>query len=513
MSYTEEVEATAEDYFDTRYQLLKSKLKTIYFFHFKTAEQPNFDPQDTEYCNDYGQPYPYTIVYKTISNKISQEGLDNLMYEVASIAELDPKFNQMLFYTEIDNKEDTFWNTMFGKTYQYHELIRVLRYLRIYIENATVFVCANRVDRYLSQYSLTDDDIDPNRYVSQYGLTSNDIRVKKSLNIFPGVSRRDAEIIVREGISYPIKRFFESQEQKLVCNEWFIYFSDTAFGCIKNRLMQLSGTCYLNAILNGIILCPTARNIALQIMRKVDITKYVKPLSLDVCGKKEPTYLFQLLYNTICAKVPLQKTAYNQDIIVEFSKLYSIDPEGGQGGHSMETMNRLLDLIDPNHIMLGYRSQHKELSGELIGTHRFPTLTSSELFAIRDGTGDFLIVERGGRIEDTIIHNGENFLLQFSIIRITSEMNAPKDTLTHAVVGIKCDGNYIVFDSNDGLLNIDWRKVGIKQGETRRLTEYMKQTYDIINITKIQTVPLYIRESAVARYNSMSPEELCDGLI
>ena len=106
MSYTEEVEATAEDYFDTHYQLLKSKLKTIYFFHFKTAEQPKFDPQDTEYCDDYGQPYPYTIVYKTISNKISQEGLDNLMYEVASIAELDPKFNQMLFYTEIDNKED-----------------------------------------------------------------------------------------------------------------------------------------------------------------------------------------------------------------------------------------------------------------------------------------------------------------------------------------------------------------------------------------------------------------------
>lgn len=510
MSYTEEVEATAEDYFDTRYQLLKSKLKTIYFFHFKTAEQPKFDPQDTEYCNDYGQPYPYTIVYKTISNKISQEGLDNLMYEVASIAELDPKFNQMLFYTEIDNKEDTFWNTMFGKTYQYHELIRVLRYLRSYIENATVFVCANRVDRYLSQYSLTDDDIDPNRYVSQYSLTANDIRVKKSLNIFPGVSSRDAEIIVREGISYPIKRFFESQEQKLVCNEWFIYFSDTAFGCIKNRLMQLSGTCYLNAILNGIILCPTARNIALQIMRKVDITEYVKPLSLDVCGKKEPTYLFQLLYNTICAKVPLQKTAYNQDIIVEFSKLYSTDPVGGQGGYTMETMNRLLDMIDPHHIVLGFKQQHKP-DGTLIRRYSTPTLTPKDHITLVDGPGDFLAVEEGGKVESIITYKGEKFLLQFSVITIDF-ITASKRS-SHAVTGIKCDGNYIIFDSNNGILNIDWRGLGGNKEVTDIFKDYMKRIYLPDIATGIFVLPVYIRESTFKKYSKMSSEKLCDDLI
>ena len=466
MSYTEE----AEDYFDTHYQLLKSKLKTIYFFHFKTAEQPKFDPEDTEYCDDYGQPYPYTIVYKTISNKISQEGLDNLMYEVASIAELDPKFNQMLFYTEIDNKEDTFWNTMFGKTYQYHELIRVLRYLRSYIENATVFVCANRVDSYVSQYSLT----------------GNDIRVKKSLNIFPGVGSRDAEIIVRDGISYPIKRFFESQGQKLVCNEWFIYFSDTAFGCIKNRLMQLSGTCYLNAILNGIILCPTARNIALQIMRKVDITEYVKPLGLDVCGKKEPTYLFQLLYNTICAKVPLQKTAYKQDIIVEFSKLYSIDPVGGQGGYTMETMNRLLDLIDPHHIVLGFKQQHKP-DGTLIRRYSTPTLTPKDHITLRDGPGDFSV--------------------------ITIDFITASKSSSHAVSGIKCDGNYIIFDSNNGILNIDWRGLGGNKDVTDIFKDYMKRTYLPDIATGIFVLPVYIRESTFKKYSKMSSEKLCDDLI
>jgi hypothetical protein len=487
-SSPEEVEQQMEQEIMERHPLGMIKLKTIYLFHFKTKEQEDFDAQDTKYCKYKGQPYNYTIVYMTISNDISREGLVNLIEEVARVAMLSPKFNQMLFYTDIEGQ---------NSKARYNDFIGLLLYLKGYIENATVFV-SSTTKPYIVSYDT---------------LAEKGIYVKKCLNIHNGYNTTGRRIVIYKGRAYPFRRFIGKQHQTLLCNDWFIYYSDTAFGCIKNRLLQLSGTCYLNAIVNGIILSPLVRNAALQSMRKEDASLYTKPLNLEVCEKKDPKYFFRLLYNTICSKAPLHDTVYNQDIIVEFSKLYSIDPEGGQGGHSMETMNRLLDLIDPNHIMLGYHSQHKELSGELIGTHRFPTLTSSELFAIRDGTGDFLIVERGGRIEDTIVYNGENFLLQFSIIRISSEMKAPKDTLTHAVVGIKCDGNYIVFDSNDGLLNIDWRKVGIKQGETRRLTEYMKQTYDIINITKIQTVPLYIRESAVARYNSMSPEELCDGLI
>ena len=484
-SSPEEAERQMEQEIMERHPLGMIKLKTIYLFHFKTKEQEDFDAQDTTYCNYRGQPYNYTIVYMTISNNISREGLVDLIQEVARVAMLSPKFNQILFYTDIGAK---------NSKAQYNDFIGLLLYLKGYIENATVFVSSIGLS-----YSVSYDT-----------LAEKGIYVKKCLNIHNGYKTTGRRIVVYEGRAYPFRRFIGKQHQTLLCNDWFIYYSDTAFGCIKNRLIQLSGTCYLNAIVNGIILSPLVRNAALQSMRKEDASLYTKPLNLELCEKKDPKYLFRLLYNTICSKAPLHDTLYKQDIIVEFSKLYSVDPVGGQGGQSVKTMNMLLDLIDPNHIMLGYRSQHEGLKKI---TYLFPTLTSSELFAIRDGTGDFLMVEAGGRVEDTIVYNGENFLLQFSNIGITAEMNGTKETINHAVVGIKCDGNYIVFDSNDGLLNIDWRKVGIKQGETRMLTEYMKQTYDISNITKIHTEPLYIRESAIARYNSMSTEELCDGLI
>ena len=475
-----EVEISMNLYIIDNFPLLITKLKTIYLFHFKTAEQPDFDVQDKVYCKDYGQPYPYTIVYHTISDKISNEGFVKLKDEVTRIYKLDPKLNQMLFYTEIysDPAVDMTKKIMLGES-QCREFIRLLMYLKKYIENSVVFLYPNKL------CALPYDTFE-----------KNDIRVKKFLNIMSDSRGKGMKILERGGALYPYKFFLGKQDKKLICNEWFIYFSDTAFGCIKNRLIQMSGTCYLNAILNGIILSPLARNAALQSMKKEDAAEYSKPLNLDICEKKDSKYLFRLLYNIVCSKVPLHKSVYHKDIIIEFSKLYSPRPTG-EGGNTTKTMTRILDLIDINHIILGYGRR----------SHAFPTVSMVPDVIIRHGNGDFLFVEAGGKVNDTVPFEGEWFDLEFSTINV----QCAKTNEGHSLVGIKCEGNYIIFDSNDGVLNIDWRKLGDKE-VTNILIDYFRTTYNCDDIIAILMWPVYIRQSALIRYSRMSSEELCDGL-
>jgi hypothetical protein len=475
-----EVEISMNLYIIDKFPLLITKLKTIYLFHFKTAEQPDFDVQDKVYCKDYGQPYPYTIVYHTISDKISNEGFVKLKDEVTRIYKLDPKLNQILFYTEIhsDPVVDMAKKITLGES-QCREFVRLLMYLKEYIENSVVFLYPNEL-RALP-YNIFEE---------------NHIRVKKFLNIMLDSDHRGMKILESGGALYPYKFFLGKQDKKLICNEWFIYFSDIAFGCIKNRLIQIAGTCYLNAILNGIILSPLARNAALHSMKKEDAAEYSKPLNLDICEKKDSKYLFRLLYNTVCSKVPLHKSVYHKDIIIEFSKLYSPCPTG-EGGKTIDTMTRILDLIDINHIILGYETFHP-----------FPAVSMEPKVIIRPGSGDFLFVEAGGKVNDIVPFKGEWFDLEFSTISVQSA----KTNKAHSVAGIKCEGNYIIFDSNDGVLNIDWRKLGVDKEVTNILIDYFRTTYNWDDVTAILMWPVYIRQSAQIRYSRMSSEELCDGL-
>ena len=469
--------------------------KTIYFFHFKTTQQAKFDPEDKYYCENYGQLYPYTIVYMTISNEISGEGLERLRDEVARIAGLDPKENQMLFYIESYQMSvsELIWKHTFGETV-YRAFIRTLVYLKDYIEDATVF--SNPI------------------YVPYNDLKANGIVVKKCLNIrnvpkldihgFKGIYTIEAL-----GMTYMVKNFSGRKNQKLICNDWFIYFSDTAFGCIKNRLFQLSGTCYLNAIVNGIILSSTVRKIALQSMGKLDVTQYSKPLNLEVCDKKDPSYLFRLIYNTICSKTPLRHSVYGQDIMVEFSKLYSSDPVGGQGGFGFQTMCKLIRLIDPDYIALGYTGNTRDEKGISRDPYPMPTSNTDELFYLKDGTGDFLVVEEGGKANNSIIYNGDTFLLQFCSIAIECDGWLPGG---HEIVGIKCDNNYIIVDSHERILNLDWRKLGQDKSADERLLEYFRP-YNCRRISQLFLSPLYVRASTIEKYKDVTSEELCDRLI
>ena len=138
-----------------------------------------------------------------------------------------------------------------------------------------------------------------------------------------------------------------------------------------------------------------------------------------------------------------------------------------------------------------------------------PTANTDELFYLKDGTGDFLVVEEGGKANDSIIYNGDTFLLQFCSIAIECDGWLPGG---HEIVGIKCDNNYIIVDSHERILNLDWRKLGQDKSADERLLEYFRP-YNCRRISQLFLSPLYVRASTIEKYKDVTSEELCDRLI
>lgn len=435
------------------------KKKTIHFFHFNPTQQ--FIVDTDEYCEYSGQKYPYTIRYYTISGNISKRGKEALRELVYNISIEDPNYNQMLFYTELNQ---SFLYSMFVRSDQ-DEFINLLKFLKDYISGATVFVNVNHV-------SISNDM-----------LRDNGIVVKKFLHIIMKDYIVSKKTIMIEN-DFELKNFTLSPNNKLVCQDWFIYFSDVAFGCIKNRILQFSGTCYLNAVVNGIILTSTARKMVLSKMKKLKKDEYDKPLDLDICTKKDKNYIFRLIYNMICSKVSLKRTkAYAQDIILEYSKLYTDDPQG-QGGFTVDALEELIEMIDPEYVTIDY-----------------PVLEGS--------TGNFLIVYTPSdkKIDDMVIHNKQKFILQFAIISFGTKTGKTG----HAMTGIICDGQYIIYDSNEVMLNIHWPTLSTDIEVRNTFNKYAKRQYGYED-TYYYIIPVYIRKSAIDKYINVSSEELCSQL-
>ena len=143
----------------------------------------------------------------------------------------------------------------------------------------------------------------------------------------------------------------------LYCKEWFQYAVDTLFGCSKGRLMQISGTCYLNAIINGLVLSKPVRNLLLDKMKKLKHLEFKTSLSREGLSRacrdaKTDDYIFKLLYNVLCSNTPLKKViAPEDDLIIQYSKKYSIPDiytgiRTGEGGLSDETMRQMVEYLN-----------------------------------------------------------------------------------------------------------------------------------------------------------------------
>jgi len=466
------------------------KNKIIHFFHYKKSNQTLFNAQDEDYCTHTGQIYPYTIRYYTINESLSSLGLNKLIDLVKSISTRDPEKNQVLFYARVPTVS---FDILFVRNRFRLGFLSLLKHLRNYIRGMSAFF----------DVPLSEQDY---YYISRRDLQEYQIVLKKFLNIFETSGKPSNVKIARiKDQIFDVKMFNGTTNEMLICNSWFSYFSDVAFGCIKGRLLQMSGTCYLNAIVNGFILTPTARKIALEKMRGIERAKYTKPINVDICERKDEYYFFRLLYNIICSGVNIRESAYKKDIMIEYSKIYSSDI-GGQGGDIYNSLRKLLGIIDPKYIDLSFR----------IDEETFEQIFEEQLRS----DGDFLIVHSRTRTEKSfnskflenadkfnkLVFNGDTFSLAFVVFTYLFA-----DGESHAVVGIKCDDNYMLVDSNVEIIDIDWRYIYRDLELNKNLKQMVSRLYQL-EVVNIFNHPVFIRQSTIDKYEKITSRELCENL-
>ena len=268
--------------------------------------------------------------------------------------------------------------------------------------------------------------------------------------------------------------WIRNNNPNLLCQTWFQYSVNILFDCIKGRLRQLSGTCYLNAVVNGFILSKSVRNIILNGMKDL-LFDYKTPLNLDICEKKLERYFFRLFYNALCSKEPLRKTITPyDDIMIEYSKLYANPTADGTitgiGGDPLQTLDNITKYLN-------------------------------DIFTALTGSYEYIFYPKeiwpGEKIQMLRYIDDIEYKLQFVIISLI------KTSIAHAIIGFICDGVYKIYDSSLGLVtNFDWTN---PDNFITLTSIYSKYKY----IDSYISSALYIDTRAIV---NKSTRELCDDL-
>lgn len=171
---------------------------------------------------------------------------------------------------------------------------------------------------------------------------------------------------------YVPPKYYNINPPQFECKWWFKYYIDKAFDCGKGRLMQYTGTCYLNSAINGIILSDTAHRIALMYMNKElqsnplllsEIKQDIMGLSCLVSKRSTPvSILYRILYNIFCKhdKVLTLDKRHGEipkDIIIKSSQQFfstinnPSDKEYGEGGFGEHVLYTLFFEMKSNFIV------------------------------------------------------------------------------------------------------------------------------------------------------------------
>jgi hypothetical protein len=375
----------------------------------------------------------------------------------------------------------------------------------------------------------------PNKY-----LTINNITGLKVLNVidkkYTGFNMKNMNMMKRYEINdtnYFIIRNIDSETDSIVleCNWWFKYYITKAFYCGKGRLKQFAGTCYLNSVLNGIILSENFSKIFISKMKELmrtrpDIHTFAKKddifqlVHANTCPPKDSMldifYVLKILYNIFCMSnrpLSLSTTQENQDFMLTVSKkFYSEkidpkDPEFGEGGWSHFIMYNILVktkinfLVKVNDNYLNPRdADGKYIKYDLQSIRTDPKKFTRFLNTLEKYNGNFQDIDvilflnvysKGIKMSDEIQIESTIFTVEFSVIRfnlteddedimsddediMSDDEDKRKKITGHAVTGYTCDKNrFKVYDSGINIISdLNWLDIDTVVGNEDARIEF-----------------------------------------
>ena len=242
------------------------------------------------------------------------------------------------------------------------------------------------------------------------------------------------------------------EPQSEIVNEWwFKYYFDVP-SCAYGRLLQSTGTCWMNAILNTIILTPRLVKIATNnfyddTKLHPDVRTYIKT-NIDSFSKLNNktfqlrTLLFGMIYLLFIKKVKAQEADGNfvAAIGARVKGLYYHKDQFkwenndmikyGNSGHA-GLKNIVLSILFKENIDYIFNKNILYYNNQPIIIYDYnPKRSITESIKIRDN----------------------KYNLEAGIIGLYS----PNNNKGHSVAGLKCDDKYYIYDSNNYIVYNEW---------------------------------------------------------
>ena len=492
---------------DNTYDVCREKTKRIVILHFLNKTTPAFKYSE-KYCGTQ-EDIPYKILYIAIPcNEEIGISIELLGLGIQDICD------DMIIYANV---------------YGGDEIRRIIDFLNIIktFKNTTLFFISN------GGGSIQNTD-----------LVANGISGIKVLNVVS-----DPRYI---GSFKPYKRYEINNinyiyvppgiSTELECNWWFKYYIAKAFSCGKGRLAQFSGTCYLNAVLNGIILSENFSKIFITKMKEM----MKNPLYHALITNKEPIpnvcsnlnfldiiYILKVLYNIFCMGInskpktlPLTQTIISQEDkraqdLLKISSIFfsrNTDPSAknfGHGGNSKAVLYNIFCKMGLNFVVKITDINLKEYLMIPNCTYTNDILRSFPI----DFFNNFLIHLtpcKNQDDKDVILYIGFKrhanmivfqlpFTVEFCTIQFTVTLKdkSERQHALHEVVGFICDKKYKVYDSSTNMImDLNWTQLHTQtEYEKARLIflEHWVDQVDDISDIHISTA-VYVNETKMEEY-------------
>lgn len=289
-------------------------------------------------------------------------------------------------------------------------------------------------------------------------------------------------------------KFFWNSTDILGCKWWFKYYLSNVFLCASNRLRQYTGTCYVNAALNGFIMSESTRKQILLYIHKMnpEILLYIKePIELTTqiacVDFRNEAYFFRLFYNAICRKENFTDTLYT------------------------------LNLPEKTDFFKDYFTSSGFSSTIIINMLKF--LTQSEIINIQPSVADppidwnpscpFLVHNIYENIETTpipfeYIFHDVVFDIEFAVLFAIAKF---LDNENHALLAYRCNGICKIYDSNNYFYDFDWQNP--TKEEVDQLLAILKSIYKYPFAYIYTESILFIRQDVKSELNSLKIPNLC----
>ena len=314
------------------------------------------------------------------------------------------------------------------------------------------------------------------------------------------------------------------------CTQWFSYFIETMSKCGSHRLLQFSGTCYINVILNSLILGEGMRNLGLiQLYSKLyklfnggyllsiktykvgdllSIKTYKQTLDtfvniiereLNTCEKNKTMQMFKYIYQLLVKKYKFKTLEMGQsvnNIIKKFQDssqiIYNNRTKNAKRyflGYSsaVRTIEELFSELFPNEQKDFKSNKFKSNIDKKYRANKgiFTIPDSDEL---RPHNDNLIFINSDSRFYTPTISKNYtyDFPLNINYERTNTNykldsaqiiLDSDKGMYSHIILGFICNNVPKIFDSNGILFTLDWITMLSTFDDT-----------DITNIAKQQTI-------------------------